>query len=111
MADKVQLLKDFVAAAGHHPKEDDEIEGFKVGKFYKTIIRSRDRYREIIDCVLGDSVSEYTDDSNEEEESDQEGVKEEKAEDPIEEKVEEKAEEKASVEAKAEKPKSKKSKK
>lgn len=112
MADKVQLLKDFVAAAGHHPKEDDEIEGFKVGKFYKTIIRSRDRYREIIDCVLGDSVSEYTDDSNEEEESDQEVV-EPKAEDPVEEKasIEEKVEEKASVEAKAEKPKSKKSKK
>ena len=105
MAEKVELLKQFVALNGHHPKADDEYEGFKVGKFYKTIIRSRDRYREIIDAVVGD-ISEASDYSEEEGEIENEAVE------AIEEiKEEEKAVPGAVPGAVPEKPKTKRSKK
>ena len=66
--EKTELLEQFVEQEGRLPGKDDVIDGFRVGSFYASIIKSRDKYQDIIEKCGSDKEPEDEEPEEEEEE-------------------------------------------
>ncbi len=47
--EKIELLERFVLEEGRVPEPDDVFEGFRIGTFYKSLTRSKDKYDGLVD--------------------------------------------------------------
>ena len=47
--EKIELLERFVLEEGRVPDAEDSIDGFRIGTFYKSLTRSKDKYDGLVD--------------------------------------------------------------
>lgn len=52
--EKLDMVNKFVKEHGRHPRKDESIDDFRVGTFYASLLKNRDKYNDLID-ELGES--------------------------------------------------------